>query len=40
LAAVVHYERRDADYRLVASSGEVTVTMDADGNREVTVGTN
>jgi len=40
LAAVVRYERNDAHYRLVASSGDVTVAMDADGNREVTVGKN
>ena len=37
LAAVVHYERSDPGYRLVASSGDVTVALDAEGNREVTV---
>lgn len=37
LAAVVRYERGDTGYRLVASSGEVTVALDDAGNREVTV---
>jgi hypothetical protein len=37
LASVVRYERGDAGYRLVASSGEVTVALDDAGNREVTL---
>jgi len=37
LAAVVRYERGDAGYRLVASSGDVTVALDDAGNREVTL---